>query len=193
MQAALDMMQHIPGPPSGKVPAVRGTRYKGNRIMEREFSAGGVVVRHMRGRWWLAVIEPAGRSRPGNKPVLALPKGLVDEGESPEQTAIREVREETGVQASAIAKLGDIKYVYTRSWAGGERVFKVVSFYLLRYDSGTLGEITPDMRVEVGSVQWVALDEAPRLLAYKGEREMAAKALEYVTRDPELKVAKKRG
>ena len=155
--------------------------------MTREISAGGVVVRQMRGRWWLAAIEPAGRSESGEKTVLALPKGLVDAGERPEQTAIREVREETGVEATPITKLGDIKYVYTRSWAGGERVFKVVSFYLLRYESGKMGEIAPEMRVEVRRAEWIPLEEAPHLLAYKGEREMAAKALEYIRLDPELK------
>jgi 8-oxo-dGTP pyrophosphatase MutT (NUDIX family) len=150
--------------------------------MEREFSAGGVVLRHMRGRWWLAAIEPAGKLG-----TLALPKGLVDEGERPEQTAVREVREETAVEAELIGKLGDIKYVYSRSWAGGERVFKVVSFYLLRYQSGKLGDITPEMRVEVTRGEWVPLDEAPRRLAYKGEREIAQKAVEYLARSPELK------
>ncbi|MGC2321584.1 MAG: NUDIX domain-containing protein, partial [Terriglobales bacterium] len=124
----------------------------------------------------------------GRQAVLALPKGLVDEGERPEQTALREVREETGVEAKLIGKLGDIKYVYTRSWAGGERVFKVVSFYLLRYQSGKLGDITPEMRVEVARAEWIPLHDAPRRLAYKGEREMAAKALEYVARNPDLKI-----
>jgi len=153
----------------------------------REFSAGGVVVRQMRGRWWLAVIEPAGRSAAGGKAVLALPKGLVDPGEKPEETALREVREETGLATTPVTKLGDIKYVYTRSWAGGEHVFKVVSFYLLRYESGKLGEIAPEMRVEVGGARWILLNDAPLQLAYKGEREMAAKALDYITRNPDLK------
>jgi len=156
--------------------------------MTREFSAGGVVVRQMRGRWWLAAIEPTGRSSSAGKPVLALPKGLVDAGETPEQAALREVREETGVEARLVAKLGDIKYVYTRSWAGGERVFKVVSFYLLRYESGKLGEIAPEMRVEVHRAEWIPLEDGPSQLAYKGEREMAAKAFEYVTRNPGLKL-----
>jgi len=156
--------------------------------MTREFSAGGVVLRQMRGRWWMAAIEPAGRASAGKQTVLALPKGLVDAGERPEETALREVREETGVDAKLIGKLGDIKYVYTRTWAGGERVFKVVSFYLLRYQSGTLGDITPEMRVEVARAQWIPLDDAPRRLAYKGEREMAARAIEYVEHNPDLKV-----
>ena len=159
--------------------------------MTREFSAGGVVVRYMRGRWWVATIEPAGRSEAGKKPVLALPKGLVDAGERPEQTAVREVREETGLEACLVAKLGDVKYVYTRSWAGGERVFKVVSFYLLRYESGELGKIAPEMRIEIARAEWVPLEDAPRRLAYKGEREMAAKALEFVARNPKLKCFEK--
>jgi 8-oxo-dGTP pyrophosphatase MutT (NUDIX family) len=186
MQAAADMMQHTPVLELRKVPCVRRRDYKGNR-MTREFSAGGVVLRQMRGRWWMAAIEPAGRAAAGKQAVLALPKGLVDPGERPEQTALREVREETGVEAELIGKLGDIKYVYTRTWAGGERVFKVVSFYLLRYHSGKLDDITPEMRVEVARAEWIPLDDAPRRLAYKGEREMAVKAQEYIRRNPAVK------
>ena len=154
--------------------------------MVREFSAGGVVVRQMRGRCWLAAIEPAGRSASGKKTVWALPKGLVDGGESPEQTALREVREETGVEAELIGKLADIKYIYTRSWGDRERVFKVVSFFLLRYASGKLGEIAPEMRIEVRRAKWIPLEDASQQLAYKGEREMAAKALAYIASNPEV-------
>jgi 8-oxo-dGTP pyrophosphatase MutT (NUDIX family) len=162
--------------------------------MEREISAGGVVVRQIRGRWHLAAIEPRGRkpktSKTGEvKPVLALPKGLVDAGERPEQTAVREVREETGLEAEIVAKLGDIKYVYQRTWGDRARVFKIVSFYLLRYRKGKLGAISEEMRIEVEGARWLPLEEAPRLLAYGGEREMAGKALDYVTRNPQLKIA----
>jgi len=155
--------------------------------MEREVSAGGVLLRHMRGRWWLAAIEPQGRAAPGNKPVFALPKGLVDPGERPPQTAVREVTEETGVTGTLVRKLGDIRYVYTRSYGDGQRVFKIVSFYLLRYQSGRLGDIAREMRLEVRRALWLPLAEAPRQLAYRGEREMAAKALEDVRKDPDLK------
>lgn len=160
--------------------------------MEREISAGGVVLRRMRGRWYLAAIEPRGRkpkkTRSGEtRPVLALPKGLVDAGERPEATALREVREEAGVEAELVAKLGDIKYVYQRTWGDRARVFKIVSFYLLRYRRGKLGAISQDMRIEVESARWLPLEEAPKLLAYGGEREMAKKALDYVARNPELK------
>jgi 8-oxo-dGTP pyrophosphatase MutT (NUDIX family) len=141
--------------------------------VRREFSAGGVVVRRLRGKWVLAAIRPTGR-----KPaVWALPKGIIDKGEKPEQTAVREVAEETGIEARLVTKLGDIRYVYT--WAG-ERVFKVVSFYLLRYRRGRLGEIAPEQGIEVAETRWLPLDEASRLLAYKGEREMAEKALAFI-------------
>ncbi len=119
--------------------------------------------------------------RPQGKPagVWALPKGNLDEGESPAETAVREVWEETGVHGRLVEKLGDVKYVY--SWAG-ERVFKVVSFYLLRAGRGRIGEIEERMRVEVAEARWLPLDEAPALLAYKGEREMAAMARDRVRR-----------
>jgi 8-oxo-dGTP pyrophosphatase MutT (NUDIX family) len=138
--------------------------------VRREFSAGGVLVRRLRGDWVMAAIRPAGKD-PG---VWALPKGIIGDGEPPEQTALREVAEETGVEGRLVGKLGDIRYVYT--WAG-ERVFKVVSFYLLRYSKGRLGDLPPATAHEVAEARWLPLDQAPRLLAYKGEREMAEKAL----------------
>jgi len=113
-------------------------------------------------------------------------QGAGGRGESPEQTALREVREETGVEAELIGKLADIKYIYTRSWGDRERIFKVVSFFLLRYASGKLGEIAPEMRIEVRRAEWIPLEDAPQQLAYKGEREMAAKALAYITSGPEV-------
>lgn len=123
----------------------------------------------MAGRSWVAAIRPGGK-REG---IWALPKGLI-EGESAELTALREIEEETGCRGSSLGKLGDVRYVYTFD---GERVFKVVSFFLVRYTGGRIGEIPPEFRQEVAEARWLPLDEAPRLLAYKGEREMAQKAL----------------
>jgi 8-oxo-dGTP pyrophosphatase MutT (NUDIX family) len=141
-----------------------------NGRVKREFSAGGVLVRRLRGRWVFAAIRPAGKE-PG---VWALPKGLIGRGEKPEETAVREVAEETGAQGRLVGKLGDVRYVYT--W-GGERIFKVVSFYLLRYSRGRLGELPPATAHEVAEVRWLPLEEGPKLLTYKGEREMAGRAL----------------
>jgi 8-oxo-dGTP pyrophosphatase MutT (NUDIX family) len=120
----------------------------------------------------VAAIRP--RGRPAG--VWALPKGNIDPGESPAETAVREVREETGIEGRLVEKLGDVRYVYTRR--GGPRIFKVVSFFLLRAGRGRIGEIDESMRIEVDEARWLPLEEAPRLLAYGGEREMAAKALE---------------
>jgi hypothetical protein len=73
-----------------------------------------------------------------------------------------------------------VRYVYTQSWGegAGERIFKIVSFYLLRYTGGRLGNVPPDLAHEIAEARWLPLGEAPKLLAYKGEREMARKALE---------------
>jgi 8-oxo-dGTP pyrophosphatase MutT (NUDIX family) len=138
--------------------------------VEREFSAGGVLVKVIRGRPMLAAIRPRGKP----EGLWALPKGKIDPGERPEETAVREVREETGVEGALVEKLGDVRYTYTRR--GGTRVFKVVSFYLLRAGSGRIDEIDEQMRVEVDEARWLPLEEATRLLAYGGERQMAAKA-----------------
>jgi 8-oxo-dGTP pyrophosphatase MutT (NUDIX family) len=143
--------------------------------VKREFSAGAVVVRRLKGRWWLAAI------RPGGKPegVWALPKGRIAPGDSAEATALREVAEETGVEGRVVQKLGDTRYVFTESWEGGsgERVFKVVSFFLVRYSRGRIGDLPPEYAHEVAEARWLPLEEAPKLLAYKGEREMASEAL----------------
>jgi 8-oxo-dGTP pyrophosphatase MutT (NUDIX family) len=158
--------------------------------MLREISSGGVVVRQAAEGWELAVIEPQREEsepskstksdKKGHKPVLALPKGLVDPGEKAEEAALREVREETGISGTKLSKLTDIKYVYVRTWGDGQRVFKIVSFYLLRYDSGTIDEIAPAMRIEVKRALWIPLEDAERRLAYRGEKEVVRLAKKYL-------------
>jgi len=130
----------------------------------REFSAGGVAVRRFRGRDFLAAV----RVKHGT--VLALPKGHIDGRESAAQAAAREVREEAGVDGELVEKLGDVRYWYSRD---GERVMKVVSFFLFRYRSGSVRNHDH----EVDSAEWVPLEDAPSKLSYKGEREMAEAAL----------------
>jgi len=131
-------------------------------------------VRTIRSRPMLAVIRPRGRDD-----VWALPKGKIDPDESAAEAALREVREETGVEGRLVEKLGDVRYVYTFR---GERIFKVVSFFLFRAGRGRIGEIDEAMRIEVTEARWLPLEEAPRLLTYGGEREMAAKAWERMRR-----------
>ena len=139
--------------------------------MKREFSAGGVLVRRLNGRWVVAAIRPAGKP-PG---LWALPKGRIDAGERGEETALREVAEETGAHGRSLGKLGDVRYWF--NWHG-ERIFKVVSFFLVRYEGGRLGDLPAEHRHEVAEVRWLPLEDAPRLLTYAGEQDMARKALE---------------
>jgi 8-oxo-dGTP pyrophosphatase MutT (NUDIX family) len=159
--------------------------------MAREISAGGVVLRQISGVWHIALIEPQKESpgtaaKPASSPrkrsraVLALPKGLVDAGEKPQAAAVREVLEETGIVAEAVTKLADNKYVYVRTWGDGQRVFKIVSFYLMRYVSGEIDNLTSDMRIEVKRALWVALGEASRQLAYSNERKVLRQAQDYL-------------
>lgn len=139
--------------------------------MEREFSAGGVVVRDGD----VAVIVPHRLSQDGRK-VLALPKGHPDPGESLERAAAREVREETGLDAELVDKLGDVTYWYQRD---GRRVLKKVSFYLFDHRGGSLD----DHDHEIEEARWMALEDAARELSFKGEREMVERALSRVRAD----------
>jgi len=163
--------------------------------MVREISAGGVVIRQVDEKWQVAVIEPQKEGSGANsvtssrkktqKKLLALPKGLIDPGEKPEQTAIREVKEETGLSARPITKLGDIKYMYVRAWGDKERVFKIVSFYLLQYESGTIDDVVAEMRIEVKQAIWIPLEDAAKRLAYGGEKAIARRAQQYLQEHPE--------
>ena len=136
--------------------------------MIREFSSGGLVIRNLSGRPHLAVVRVRDQ-------ILALPKGHPDQGESAQEAALREVREETGLEATPVEKLGDIRYWYARD---GDRVLKIVSFFLFRYRSGRL----EDHDHEVEEALWIPLEEAPGRLAYRGEKDMAKTALSRLTK-----------
>src|ERR1700675_3521022 len=161
--------------------------------MEGEISGGGVVLRQISGVWHVALIEPrkdepqespnpatAKTPRKRSRAVLTLPKGLVDPGEKPQAAAVREVLEETGVVAEPVTKLSDNKYVYVRTWGDGKRVFKIVSFYLMRYVSGEIDNLASDMRIEVKRALWVPLTDAASQLAYGNERKVLRQAEDYL-------------
>jgi len=140
----------------------------------REFSAGGLVARRIRGAWTVCL---AGRRiHPGSDLVWILPKGHVEEGESMEETALREVREETGLVAEIAGRLGDVTYWYARREPDGApvRIFKRVRFFLLLYRGGRFA----DRDDEMDDVRWFSLDRAEPMLAYANERMLMAKARE---------------
>ena len=138
----------------------------------REFSAGGVVVRDGRE---VIVIVPTRRAADGSK-VVALPKGHVDPGETAEQAAEREVREETGVKARIVHRLGETRYWYRRD---GRTIGKAVEFFLFDFVEGDVA----DHDEEVEEARWIALEEGARALTYSGEREMVELAIDYLRKD----------
>jgi 8-oxo-dGTP diphosphatase len=109
-----------------------------------------------------------------------LPKGLIEPDERVADAALREGREETGVTGRLVGKIADSRYVYT--WEG-ERVFKIVSFFLARAVDGRIGVLPPGMEVEVAEARWLPLEDAPRLLAHRGERDVAERALWALSRE----------
>jgi 8-oxo-dGTP pyrophosphatase MutT (NUDIX family) len=136
------------------------------RVLER--SAGGVVVR---GEEMVAIV-PRRRAADGSK-VLALPKGHIDEDETPLEAAQREVREETGLVGEPLCELGEARYWYRRD---GRTIPKSVSFFLFSYRSGDVA----DHDEEVEEARWIELAEAQLTLSHAAEREMVALALAYL-------------
>jgi 8-oxo-dGTP pyrophosphatase MutT (NUDIX family) len=147
----------------------RGTSTSGEGDVE--LSAGGAVV-HGRD---VIVVVPVKRDAQHRR-VLVLPKGHLDEGETEQAAAIREVTEETGVIAELIEKLGDVEYSYERR---GRRREKRVAFYLFEYRSGSL----EDHDQEIEEARWMPLEQAARDLTYAGEREIVNRALSRLSGD----------
>lgn len=127
--------------------------------MRREFSAGGVLFRDGE---VLLIKNPSG--------VWSFPKGNVEKGEKPEETAVREVLEETNVKGKVIDYVGEISYWYQLK---GERIFKRVKYYLMEYVEGE-----PRPSWEVLDAKFFPVEKARELLKYKGDKEIFRKALD---------------
>ncbi|HEU4360410.1 MAG TPA: NUDIX hydrolase [Mycobacterium sp.] len=138
-----------------------------------ETSAGGLVIDGIDGPREDQVAALIGRVDRRGRMLWSLPKGHIEVGETAEQTAIREVAEETGVHGSVLAALGSIDYWFVTD---GRRVHKTVHHYLMRFASGELS----DEDVEVSQVAWVPIPELPSRLAYADERRLARVADELI-------------
>lgn len=138
-----------------------------------ETSAGGLVIDGLDGPKERQVAALIGRIDRRGRMLWSLPKGHIEMGETAEQTAVREVAEETGVQGSVLAALGSIDYWFVTE---GRRVHKTVHHYLMRFLGGELS----DEDVEVTEVAWVPLRELPSRLAYADERKLAQVAGELI-------------
>jgi 8-oxo-dGTP pyrophosphatase MutT (NUDIX family) len=132
-----------------------------------EFSAGGVVIR--RTTDGVEVALAARRTRKGDL-AWGLPKGLVEPGEESEEAALREVQEETGLEARILSSLGEISYWYV--W-GDDRVRKRVAFFLMEATGGDVSKHDHEME----EVRWFPLDDAPRRATYPTERGVLRQAI----------------
>ncbi|ACI22052.1 MULTISPECIES: NUDIX hydrolase [Thermodesulfovibrio] len=134
--------------------------------MKRAFSAGGIVYKIEDGNVKILLIS----TKDGK--VWALPKGLVEKKEDPKETALREIKEETGVDVKIVDELGEVSYWFIME---GERYFKTVKYFLAEY---TGGQVNPDW--EVSSAQWFTIQEALKKLTYKSDKEILKKAMEKI-------------
>src|SRR2546427_9265543 len=136
-------------------------------MSRREISAGCVVYRMSKGIVEVALIQPHDRE------AWALPKGLIELGEPPEQAAQREAREETGLSGTIVTKIDTIKYSYVAKWQKPmARVFKIVTFYLLKYTEGDPSEHDR----EVDRVEWFPIEKAIENATYPQEKTILRKA-----------------
>jgi 8-oxo-dGTP pyrophosphatase MutT (NUDIX family) len=140
-------------------------------VTKTQVSAGGVVFRRGGGRTEVALISVGEQNR------WQLPKGLVGAGESPEDAALREAREETGLDAELIAPIEKIEYWYFSNERGARvRFHKFVHFYLMRFTAGDVR----DHDAEVNEARWIEIEEAIGMLAFKGERTVVERARELI-------------
>jgi 8-oxo-dGTP pyrophosphatase MutT (NUDIX family) len=144
-----------------KAPASQDKKWK------REISGGGVVYKKEHGKIFILLIKPSGQTANKDE-VWTFPKGHLDD-QKPEEAALREVKEETGVVAKIAGKLGSIKYTFV--WEG-DNIFKIVTFYLMEYVSGD----TKNHDFEVADAEWFNIHEVENKISYKTDKEIFAKA-----------------
>jgi 8-oxo-dGTP pyrophosphatase MutT (NUDIX family) len=166
--------EELTGPPTTPIPRARPGRQAPTRLRTvHETSAGGLVIDGLDGPKDDQVAALIGRVDRRGRVLWSLPKGHIELGETAEQTAIREVAEETGIQGDVLASLGSIDYWFVTE---GRRVHKTVHHYLMRFRGGELS----DEDVEVSEVAWVPLRDLPARLAYADERKLAEVADELI-------------
>src|SRR3989344_5843735 len=135
--------------------------------MKREFSAGGIVINDQD---QVLLIKNAALRDP-NKAYWGFPKGHIDPGEKSEEAALREIKEETGVEVELIKKLGDSQYIFTKE---GEKIFKVVVCFLFKYVSG---ELKAQVK-EILEVKWISFEEALNVLSFKKDKEFLQQVIQ---------------
>lgn len=174
--APIPRPSRIPRPPmAASLRRKRAARAASQLPVSREVSAGGVTVRVEDGVAFVACI---GRRSRSGRLEWCLPKGHIEAGETAEQAAVREVAEETGIEAEIIHTLGVIDYWFT---GDDRRVHKRVHHYLLEAIGGTITtENDPDHEAEVAA--WIPMSELPGKLAYPNERKMVLIAADLLTR-----------
>ncbi|MCV7174246.1 NUDIX hydrolase [Mycolicibacterium sphagni] len=161
-------------PPPGKPGRPRSSRRAPARLRTvHETSAGGLVIDGIDGPPETQVAALIGRVDRRGRMLWSLPKGHIEQGETAEETAIREVAEETGIRGQVLAALGSIDYWFVTE---GRRVHKTVHHYLMQFSGGELC----DEDVEVTEVAWVPVGELPKRLAYADERKLAEIAGELI-------------
>lgn len=134
---------------------------------ERIVSSGGVISRMVNSEFEVALISRAS--------VWCLPKGLIEKGETAEKAALREVKEETGLEGEIVEKIGETNYNFFR----GKRYFKTVHFFLLKYVRGSLS----NHDFEADRVKWFPISEALQILTYVNERRILKEAEEILNRE----------